>query len=118
MIGRCAKGGRDRAGVSQEFLVIPGVAGDEAFGHPIGSHCSPFVMIPVAALSEPYLSQVFEAPIPGDIGGGGIGIGIKKRMWFGGHEKKPFFCWGGEQKNIREKRIFHWGEQTSGFTFP
>ena len=56
---RCRHGFRE----SQELLIVAGVARDEAFGHPVGAHRPPLVMIAVSTLSEPDLSQVFESPV-------------------------------------------------------
>src|SRR5579859_5360916 len=43
MIERVTDGGRNRLGISKEFVVIAGVTGDIAFGHSMCPHCSPFV---------------------------------------------------------------------------
>jgi hypothetical protein len=67
MIERVAKRCRHGSRESQELFIVAGVARDEAFGHSVGAHRPPLVMIPVAALSEPDLSEVFESPIACDV---------------------------------------------------
>src|ERR1700757_1004584 len=47
MIERVTDGGRNRPGISEEFVIIAGVTGDIAFGHSMCPHRSPFVMITV-----------------------------------------------------------------------
>src|ERR1700751_4744305 len=47
MIERVADSGRNGLGIREEFVVIAGVTGDTAFGHSMGPHCSPFVVIAV-----------------------------------------------------------------------
>src|ERR1700722_12097822 len=67
MIERVAQGGRNGAGKSEEFIIIAGVTGNKSLGYSIGAHGPPFVVVPVMAVSQPDLSQVFEPPVLGDI---------------------------------------------------
>ena len=98
MIERVAKRGRNRSGISEEFFVIAGVAGNKSFGHTIRAHRSPFVMVPEVAISEPDPSQVFEAPVLGDLRRRDMTMVIEKGLWLSELEVELFACGGREQK--------------------
>ncbi|MBA7589109.1 hypothetical protein ES708_31184 [subsurface metagenome] len=46
-----------------ELLIITRIAGAVAFGHTIGSHCPPFVVVAV----KPNLGQILELMVVGDL---------------------------------------------------
>jgi hypothetical protein len=64
-------------------------------------------MIPVAAFSEPDLSQVFEAFIAGDVGRGDVAMIIENRLWLSELEIQLFASGGGEQKILGKKGFVH-----------
>ena len=107
MIERVTKGRWHGSRESQEFLVIAGVACDEVFRNPIGAHRPPFVMISVAALSEPDLSQVFEAPIAGDVSRRDVAMIIEDGLCLSELEIQPFAGAVREQKILGKKGVIH-----------
>src|SRR5208282_5188147 len=107
MIEWIADCGRYGSGVSQEFIVIAGVAGNKSLRHSIGAHRSPFVMIPVAALSEPDLRQVSEAFISGDVRRRNVAMIIENGQWLSELEIQLFAGRSGEQKILGKKGFVH-----------
>ena len=117
MIERVAKRGRNGSGISQELIVIAGVTRDKAFGHSVGAHRPPFVMVPVMAISEPDLSQVFEAPVMRDVRRGYMTMVIEKRLCLSELEVELFARGGREQKILGEKGLCPWVAKSGVYTF-
>ena len=107
MIERVAKRGRDSSRESQEFFVIAGVAGNEVFWHPVGTHRSPFVMVPVTALGQPDPGQVFEASVTGDIARRKMAMVIENRLGLGELELQLFSGTVREQKILGQEGSVH-----------
>ena len=91
-----AKSVGNGAGPCQEFVKVGSVAGAEVFGHSIGTHGAPLVVIAF----EPDLEQIIEAAIFGDVfrpkvtvvidDGLGFGVIVVELLSFPGMEKKIF----------------------------
>jgi hypothetical protein len=107
MVERIANRSRDGSRERQEFFVVARVAGDEAFGHPIGSHRPPLVMIPVTALGEPDLGEVFEPSVPRNVSRGYMAMVIENRQRLSNVEVERFASSRQEQKILVKKRVVH-----------
>ena len=78
VIERIAQGVRNGARPCQEFLFGGSRSGAEGFGHSIGTHGTPFVMITL----QPDFKQVAKATVAADIGWGQMGVVIDDRLRF------------------------------------
>ena len=76
VVQRIAQQVGEDAGEGVEFLAVAGVAGAEAFGHAVGAHLAPLVVITV----EPHLADVLPADIGGDLGRRQVSVEIDDRQ--------------------------------------
>src|ERR1700730_12522507 len=98
MVERVAERGRNCPGKREELVVIAGVAGNKPFRHAIGTHRSPFVMVPKVAISEPDSSQIFETPVLGNLHRRDMTMVIVQGLWLSELEVELFAGRAGEQE--------------------
>src|ERR1700730_8162048 len=98
MVKRVAERSRNCPGKCEELFVIAGVAGNKPFGYSLGTHRSPFVVVPKVAISEPDSSQIFEAPVLRYLHRRNMTMVIEQGQWLSELEIELFAGRGREQE--------------------
>ncbi|KAF5033756.1 hypothetical protein DSECCO2_603320 [anaerobic digester metagenome] len=111
MVHRVADGHFQRFGKFCNAGQAVGVAGDKVLGDAVGTHQTPFVVVPeIAAIrlltTQPDLGQIVKPPVLVDLFGRNVTVVVDQRH-FGGIVVKEVLCSFGFQKKIPVHKVFH-----------